>query len=94
MNDADRSNAKSFIAQIGTLPVPQLIPNGVVTITTHSEIQGCLTFGSRPLALLVMNPSFAKTFAMTLLERVRDYEKIIGHEVSSLEELRSKSPEI
>jgi hypothetical protein len=94
LSDTDRPNVKAFMAQVSNLPVPQVLPNNVLTITTVSDIQSCLMFGTRPLAVLVLNPSVAKTFALSLLDRVREYESLLGHEIRSLDELRPRAKEL
>ena len=87
LNDANRQQAKSFINQISGMPVQQLVFNNALSLATASEIQTCILFGQRPLALLIINPAVAKTLAVSLMARVREYEAMVGHEVKTLDEI-------
>ncbi len=83
-NDDDRDQANAAVMALTGAPVAQLVFNNVLTATTPTEIMAALMFGQRPLAVLIMNPIVAKSFAHSLLARVADYETLVGHEVRTI----------
>lgn len=89
--DDDRAQAIAFVEQVGNMPVGQFVPNATATRTTASEIQCVLAFGQRPMALLVLAPSVAKTLALSLLSRIEEYEALTGYPVQSISEIASRN---
>lgn len=87
--DGDRAKAAAYVAQATGLPLVQIAFNQAITHTTPTEISAVLRFGQRPLALLIMSPVMAKTFAKSLLERVAEYEGMSGSTVKTIEEMSS-----
>jgi hypothetical protein len=79
-----------MMAQQLQMPAPNLVLNGFSHAHTASEVTGLLTFGDRPIAMLVMAPVVAKSFALSLLETVRHYERSTGTVVGTLEELSER----
>lgn len=72
------------------LPIPQIVFNGFGHGLTASEITSVLSFGPRALAMLVMPPVVAKTFAMSLLEIVGQYEAATGAAIGTIPELNER----
>jgi hypothetical protein len=85
--DDDRTQASAYVEQATSLPIAQLAFNAAVTSVTPTEIMSVISFGQRPLALLIMNPVMAKTLALSLLDRVGEYEKMSGAEVKTISEM-------
>jgi hypothetical protein len=79
------------IAQaFGSLPLPQVVFNGFAHNLTASEIASVVSFGPRPLLMLVMPPVVAKSFALSLLEMVERYEAATGTAVGTIAELAAR----
>lgn len=87
--NVDQSN--ELFAQLSSLPLPQITFNAVVNNVTLSEISSILSFGSRPLAMLIMSPVMAKTFAESLLSLVSLYEQSVGQPVLSMSQINERN---
>jgi hypothetical protein len=72
------------------MPLPQLAFNSFANNTSATEIISILAFGARPMGMLIMAPSVAKTFALALLEMVETYEKLSGIKVDTLSEITER----
>ncbi len=79
-----------LFAQLSSLPLPQITFNSVVNNVTLSEVSSILSFGSRPLAMLIMSPVMAKTFAEALLSLVSLYEQNTGQPVLSITQMNER----
>jgi hypothetical protein len=82
-----RELAQQQLVQAMSGALPQLVFNGFAHNFSASEITSILSFGPRPLALLIMPPVVAKSFAQSLLEIVNRYEAATGRPVGTIEEL-------
>ena len=87
--DRDRVQARAYVDQAVNFPIANIAFNSTVSLTTSSEILSVLALGQRPTALLIMSPLTAKTFALSILERVGEYEKISGVEVKTALEMQA-----
>ena len=87
--DENREQANAFVSQAVNLPIQQYAFNATVSSTTLSEIMTVVSLGQRPLALMIMSPTMAKSLALSLLERVKEYESFAGVSVKSLPELNA-----
>ena len=87
--DENREQANAYVNQATTLPIQQYSFNASVSCTTLSEIMTVVSLGQRPLALMIMSPTMAKSLALSLLERVKEYESFAGISVKSLAELNA-----
>ncbi len=85
--DGDRLQANAFVDQFTALPVQHVLFNSAVTRITPTEVQCALSFGQRPLALLIISPVMAKTLAEALLERVSEYENLTNQKVMTIAEI-------
>lgn len=85
--------APLMMAQQLQMATPNIVFNGFSHTHTASEISGLLTFGDRPIAMLVMAPVIAKSFALSLLDTVNHYERSTGTVVSTLDELSERMAE-
>lgn len=79
-----------LFARLSSLPMPQITFNAVVNNVSYSEISSILSFGSRPLAMLIMSPVMAKTFAEALLLLVSAYEQNTGQNVLSITQIMER----
>lgn len=75
---------------MGNVPLPQVFFNGFGLNHSATEITSVLTFGARPLVMLVMAPVVAKSLALTLLETVNRYEAATGTEVRTIADLNER----
>jgi len=71
-------------------PMPMLTFNSFAHGFSATEITSIIAFSTQPLAMLVMPPSVAKTFAKQLLELVEAYEKQTGITVSTIPEINAE----
>ena len=89
-SDEAQTAAALYVNQITASSVPQLSFNTVTTTMTATEISAVLGFGQRPLVLLIMSPTMAKTFGQALLDHVSRYEQVTGHPVQTVNEINAK----
>jgi hypothetical protein len=85
--DRDRIQAQTYVEQATNLPLNHLAFNTAVSAATPTEILSVVSISHRPLALFIMSPVTAKTFALSLLERVKEYEAMAGAEVKTTYEM-------
>src|SRR5258708_4751000 len=71
-------------------PLAHLVFNGFGCTHTASEMLASLSMGDRQLALLIMPPVVAKSFAQSLMNAVEHYEKSTGTTVGTIDELSAK----
>ncbi len=72
------------------IPVAQLVFNGFATAHSASEVTSLISFQDRQLALLIMPPSVAKSFANSLLEAIGHYERTANIKIETIEELERR----
>lgn len=90
---ANEPNTERDIAvynQLASLPLPQLVFNSVTNNVSATEITSIISFGQRPLAMLIMSPVMAKTYAQLLLQMVTQYETDTGQPVQTIQEINSR----
>jgi hypothetical protein len=89
--DSDRAQAEASVVQASALPILQIAFNSALTAASPTEISAMLSYGTRPLALLIMSPVMASALAKALLERVREYDRAVGSETKTIEDIISAS---
>jgi hypothetical protein len=72
------------------MPLPQIVFNGFLTSHTASEVTTAVSFSDRPIVMLIMSPSVAKSFAMSILSAVDHYEKSAGLTVDTIEDIQNR----
>ncbi len=70
--------------------LPTFFFNGFNNSFSATEITSVLSFGPKPILLLAMTPSVAKTFALAVLESIEQYETASGVSVPTLQELTER----
>jgi hypothetical protein len=70
------------------LPIPHFYINGFVNNLSATEITTVVQFGSRPLCMISMPLSLAKSYVLALQELVSKYEEATGNSVPLLQDVR------
>lgn len=74
--------------QLAAVPLPQVVFNAFAHNVTQSEITIIVSFGPRPLAMLTMAPTMAKTLGEALLAMVAEYQTATGQSVKSIQDMQ------
>lgn len=94
MSDVIKTNEQmqhlAFLQGLANAQLPQIVFNSYSHNHTASEFTSVLSFGSRPLLTLIMAPVVAKTFAISLLKMVEQYEAGTGVEVETIDVLTAR----
>ncbi len=80
--------AAAAFSSAAQLPIPHVYANAFINNLSTTEITSVIQFGARPLLMLSMSPSMAKTYALALQELVSKYEEAVGHPVPLLQDVR------
>lgn len=72
------------------LNVPHIVFNGFAVGHTASEMTSIVSFAERPLAVLIMPPVIAKSFALSLLDLVKGYEAATGTTIETIDVLTER----
>jgi hypothetical protein len=86
---SNQSEQQQQQANLALMQLPQLVFNSFATGMTPTEITALLSYG-RPLLTLIMSPPVAKSFALGLLDSIRQYEQATGLEVPTFQELNDR----
>jgi len=90
MSGTSNPNEQQQAMAFAVMQSPQIVFNAFANGLSASEITSLLSFGPRPLVTLIMAPSVAKTFALSLLESVEKYEQATGSQVPTIQELSDR----
>lgn len=77
-------------AQFVATQLPQLIFNSFANGFSGTEITSVLSFGPRPFVTMVMAPSTARSYALALLDTIRQFEEATGLPVPTTQELSER----
>jgi hypothetical protein len=72
------------------LSLPHLYCNSFQNTGSLTEVTCLLQFGPRPIAVVSIPYSVAKSLSAALMQIVKTHEENIGEEISSVEELFAK----
>jgi hypothetical protein len=72
------------------MQVPQFLFNAFANGFSGTEITSVLSFGQRPFVTMVMAPSTAKSYALALLDTLRQFEEATGLPVPTVQELSER----
>jgi hypothetical protein len=82
---------KSAFERLSTIPLNTIVFNGIVSSVSLTEITSIVTFGQRPVAMLVMAPAMAKALGNELLELAKRYEGLVGQPVPNIVDIIKKT---
>src|ERR1700748_2402741 len=78
------------LGQFVTMQLPQFLFNSFTNGFSGTEITSLLSFGPRPVVTMVMAPSTAKSYALALLDTIRQFEEATGLAVPTVQELSER----
>lgn len=85
-NDQQQQALGQFVA----MQLPQILFNSFTNGFSGTEITSVLSFGPRPVVTMVMAPSTAKSYALALLDSIRQFEEATGLPVPTIQELSER----
>ncbi len=86
----DKEQIQPTFEQLSALPLPNFFFNSFANGGSASDMASVLLMGSRPVAMLMMAPVTAKTFATELLKMVSAYEEQTGQIVQTVQEIMAR----
>ena len=88
MAESPEIDALMAFAGAAQLPIPHFYANGFINNLSATEVTSVLQFGPRPLLMLSMSVTLAKTYALALQEIVSKYEEAVGHRVPLMQDVK------
>ncbi len=87
MSDPKGPDGAGIPQQAMTFGIPQYYANGFQNIGSVGDVTTVFLWNDRPVTSITMSLTAAKTFATSLLDMIRDFERESKSEVKTFQEL-------